>query len=294
MGAATANVTVLPPSAQPTVTLSANPMTVASGSATTLTWTSTNASSCTASGGWNGTRATSGTQIQNPISTTTIYTLTCAGSSGSGSASVTVALQASGTYSTNFGLTENPISENGVWRRAGNNFTNVATNGAIAFGTNGQTNNFDDSYALLRGFGANYTAEAVVQRSPNLNTSVTHEIELLLRFTDDATTARGYECLFSFDGNLQIFRWDGVNLAGMNFAEITQLLPAFAKTPRQSGDRLKASISGNTITVFINGTPVATASDSRYASGDPGIGFFTRPGGNSANYGMTSYTVTAN
>lgn len=294
MGAATANVTIIPPTAQPTVTITANPLTVTSGGATTLTWASNNATSCIASGGWSGSRGTSGTQGQAAITSATTYTLMCTGTGGTGSASITVAVQAAGTYSTNFNLSENPISENGAWRRAGNTFTNVATNGGIAFGTNGQTNNFDDSYALLRGFGANYTAEAVVQRSPSLNPSVTHEIELLLRFTDDATTARGYECLFSFDGNLQIFRWDGANLAGMNFAEITQLLPAFVKTPRQSGDRLKASISGNTITVFINGIAVATASDSRYATGDPGIGFFTRPGGNSANYGMTSYTVTAN
>ena len=46
----------------PTVTLSASPTTVASGASSTLTWCSTNATSCTASGGWTGAKATSGTQ----------------------------------------------------------------------------------------------------------------------------------------------------------------------------------------------------------------------------------------
>src|ERR1700682_3110915 len=45
-----------------TVTLAASPTAVASGGASTLTWSSTNATSCTASGGWSGAKATGGTQ----------------------------------------------------------------------------------------------------------------------------------------------------------------------------------------------------------------------------------------
>ena len=36
------------------VSLTANPSTIASGGSSTLTWSSTNATSCTASGGWSG------------------------------------------------------------------------------------------------------------------------------------------------------------------------------------------------------------------------------------------------
>jgi hypothetical protein len=64
----------------------------------TLTWSSTNATSCAASASpsesdWSGTRATSGSQSVTPASSGTInYTLMCtgAGGSGSGAASVTV------------------------------------------------------------------------------------------------------------------------------------------------------------------------------------------------------------
>ena len=79
---ATATVTVTPPLA-PTVTLSANPTTVATGTAATLTWSSTNATACTASGGWSGAKATSGNVSTGALSVTTSYTLTCSGASGS-------------------------------------------------------------------------------------------------------------------------------------------------------------------------------------------------------------------
>jgi len=46
----------------PTASLSASPTTVSSGGEAVLTWSSTNATSCTASGGWTGAQAASGTQ----------------------------------------------------------------------------------------------------------------------------------------------------------------------------------------------------------------------------------------
>ena len=71
-----------PPTPAPTVSLSANPTTVTSGGSSTLTWSSTNATSCTASGGWNGTKATSGSQSTGPLSATTDFSLTCFNSTG--------------------------------------------------------------------------------------------------------------------------------------------------------------------------------------------------------------------
>ena len=66
---------------RPTVTISASPTSITSGKISTVTWSSTNALSCVASGGWSGTKATSGTLAASPTSTTT-YTLTCFGSGG--------------------------------------------------------------------------------------------------------------------------------------------------------------------------------------------------------------------
>jgi hypothetical protein len=79
----------------PTVTLTASPTSVSSGGSTLLTWSSNGATSCTASGGWNGSQPTSGSTQTAAQSVATTYTLTCNGVGGSGNASVTVTIQAS-------------------------------------------------------------------------------------------------------------------------------------------------------------------------------------------------------
>jgi hypothetical protein len=86
--ASTATLIVTTPGipAAPTLTLAA--ASVAVGSSTTISWTSANAASCTASGSWSGTLATSGTQTITPTAAGTLtYMLTCANSSGSSKAS---------------------------------------------------------------------------------------------------------------------------------------------------------------------------------------------------------------
>jgi hypothetical protein len=79
---ASAIVTVASSLPAPTVDLSASPTSVASGGSTTLSWTSTNATSCTASGNWSGTKATTGSQSVGPLTANRTYTLTCTGANG--------------------------------------------------------------------------------------------------------------------------------------------------------------------------------------------------------------------
>ena len=79
----------------PVVSLSVDPSAVSSGSTVTLTWSSTGATSCTASGGWTGSRATSGSAQSGALTSNTTFTLTCQGASGSGTNSVTVGITAS-------------------------------------------------------------------------------------------------------------------------------------------------------------------------------------------------------
>ncbi|MBV8145869.1 MAG: hypothetical protein JO184_12750, partial [Gammaproteobacteria bacterium] len=66
----------------PTVNVSAAPGSVAKGSGSTISWSSNNATSCSASGGWSGSKAMSGSWSTGALSTTTSYTLTCNGASG--------------------------------------------------------------------------------------------------------------------------------------------------------------------------------------------------------------------
>ncbi len=77
------------PAPTPTAALSANPVSILSGDTSTLTWSSTNATSCTGSGFSTGS-ATSGSAPVTPSSTTG-YSVTCYGAGGpSAPASATV------------------------------------------------------------------------------------------------------------------------------------------------------------------------------------------------------------
>jgi hypothetical protein len=76
----------------PVINLSAT-SSVPAGGSTTLNWTATDASACTASGGWSGSKSVSGSTSVGPLSTETTYTLTCTGIGGSSTQSVTVSIQ---------------------------------------------------------------------------------------------------------------------------------------------------------------------------------------------------------
>jgi len=93
---ASASVTVQPPSAAPTLTLTANPATVASGGQSVLTWSTSNATSCIASGGWVGQKATSGNETVGPLAQSTNFTLSCAGAGGNIAQSASVAVAGGG------------------------------------------------------------------------------------------------------------------------------------------------------------------------------------------------------
>ncbi len=79
-------------SSPPTVTLSASPASVSTGASTKLTWSSANATSCAASGGWSGTLATSGSKSTGELTAATAYTITCKGAGGTASRTQTVYL----------------------------------------------------------------------------------------------------------------------------------------------------------------------------------------------------------
>ena len=78
-----------PPPTAPTASIGASPATIDAGQSSTLTWSSTDATSCTASGSWSGAKATSGSEAVNPGATSS-YTITCDGAGGSANNSATV------------------------------------------------------------------------------------------------------------------------------------------------------------------------------------------------------------
>jgi len=74
----------------PTATLSANPATINSGDSSTLSWSSTDATSCVAAGGFSTGGNTSGSDSTGPLSATQNYAVTCTGPGGSDTANATV------------------------------------------------------------------------------------------------------------------------------------------------------------------------------------------------------------
>jgi serine protease len=87
---------VVPPA--PTVSISVVPASIAPGQSATLTWSSTNAVSCAASGAWSGAETASGSQPLTPSATTgsLSYALACTGSGGTATGAATLAISAGG------------------------------------------------------------------------------------------------------------------------------------------------------------------------------------------------------
>jgi len=79
-------------SSPPTVTLSASPSSVSTGGSSTLTWSSTDATSCEASHDWSGALATSGSRSTGALTVATTYTITCKSAGGTTSRTRTVYL----------------------------------------------------------------------------------------------------------------------------------------------------------------------------------------------------------
>ncbi len=75
----------------PGIFLSASPFQLgASGGTSTLTWTTVNADSCTASGGWSGGKAVRGSEAVGPITSDTTFTLACVNAEGQSTRSVRI------------------------------------------------------------------------------------------------------------------------------------------------------------------------------------------------------------
>ncbi|MDB5265282.1 MAG: Beta-glucanase/Beta-glucan synthetase [Parcubacteria group bacterium] len=85
----------------PTVSFSANRTSVSYNDSVTLTWSSTNATSCTASGaGWSTSQPTAGTVTVPRMTASQTYTLTCSGAGGNSSKSIAITVGAAPVTTT--------------------------------------------------------------------------------------------------------------------------------------------------------------------------------------------------
>ncbi len=76
----------------PTMTFLVWPPSVPPGGSAKLAWITTNGTTCTASNGWSGSKALTGTQVITNITTATTYTLACTGPGGTTTQSANVTI----------------------------------------------------------------------------------------------------------------------------------------------------------------------------------------------------------
>ncbi len=233
----------------------------------------------------------------------------CAGTSISGSATGS----SSRSYTTAFSsppAPEDPISEQGNWINGqvnGLDWTNVQTAAGFASGTQSGGGGFDDSTAILKGdWKSDQSAQAVIHvvaQDPGVNAEES-EIRLRSWMTNTPCPGQptggcntGYEINFSaVPGNnyVQIVRWDGP------LGSFTIL--ATASPTVNDGSVVKATVTGDTISAFINGVQVLQATDATYNAAycsahpcNPGIGFFLDNGsatGDNTHFGFSSFTAS--
>lgn len=82
------------------VNLSVSATVVDPGASVALSWSTSNATECQASGGWTGTKQLSGTVTVTNITQSTSFRLSCSGEGGGGLAEVTVQVNFTGTIVT--------------------------------------------------------------------------------------------------------------------------------------------------------------------------------------------------
>ena len=213
-----------------------------------------------------------------------------------GSSVTTPCPSASGnSYSTSFDTTENPLSEGGRWitgKAVGLDWNNPLTESGVVHASvrsGASGNRYDDSIAHVSNsfvdFKPDQHAQATVYRAPGYApTGSKHEVELLLRFEITAHNARGYEVLWGWDGDFAIVRWNGP------LGNYTTLYSTFLEQ-LVDGDVVRAEISGSVIKVYKNGALKAAPTDTTFADGQPGVGFWPVDSSTPANYGWKDFAA---
>lgn len=201
---------------------------------------------------------------------------------------------AAASYSTNFPLNENPISEGGHWTNTISKSFNapVVTTGGHAIGPG--SGGYNDSIAMLTGtYGRDQSITATAYRG---GPSGPAEIELHLRMTMVPGTP---DEIYTYEVDILpslaavvLVKWGGPQGQFTNLASGT--LDGVA-----DGDVFTASAIGpanaTVFTVTKNGRTILQFTDTAaYATGNPGIGMDAGNPADGANLGWKSYTVTTN
>jgi len=196
------------------VSVSVNPTAITLGQSTVVTWSSNTGTNCTASGGWSGSLAATGTKTVTPTAAgTDTFTLNCTGGSyggGTGSATLTV------TAAIAFSLTK--LVADTAGGTAGNTDTNLVNPWGVSIPAGSApawvANNHTETSTLYDGNGKPqpHAAPLVVSFAPNGAvtfdpTGIVHNTST----TDFTVTSAGISGVAKF-----LFDGEGGMLAGWN------------------------------------------------------------------------------
>ena len=278
----------------PTVSLSGSPSAIQAGQSATLTWSSTNTNFCTASGGWTGSKALSGTQSVSPTATT-IYTLTCTGDGGSAAQSATInvvsATPALRLPASPTALVLGPLASALKLGPAGpggtapgfvtDNFARA--DGALGSNWAGGYSGFIDGQIVGERVRLASLGQSMIQSWVGTNIGPEQSAQV---------TLAGWANNFNIDGGVMLRASAPPTLTAyyvvaQNGATTTRILKIVDGSSSvatqggavtwQQGDRLRATAVGSTISVYRNegATPILTFNDpSPIASGRTGIAGF--------------------
>jgi hypothetical protein len=207
------------------------------------------------------------------------------------------------TYTTNFPLAENPISEGGRWTNGGIfGKTNVQTSPGKAYSTmvSFDGTNYIDSCACLKGFGPDQEVTGTIANNGGFS-GWSLELEILLRadITSDHVFLYEVDCVYGNNG-IALVRWD-MTKANPNSYTVLRIWQQ-SEVPFSNSDQVYASIIGTLVTVKYKRAGGAfstlfthdTANDSlRYSSGNPGISFWNRTGSasNQSKFAWSDFTA---
>lgn len=200
-------------------------------------------------------------------------------------------------FSTNFPATnQNPMVDDGRWimgKANGLSWTDPQVVSGVAYATMiTHSVGFVDSIAHRTGFPADHWSEGVIRY--NGGTKDQLEVELFVRMQITANNARGYEIdIVGGSNTAHVVRWNGPrdSFTMHNSAHDIPITIA-------NGDRWRATVIGNLLTVTRNGSPVAgltnvdltgtnfstnlyggtTGITSTWTDGNPGFGLWNDTG----------------
>lgn len=197
-----------------------------------------------------------------------------------------------------FPVDENPISQGGKWITGltGGSWRAPHSVGGVLC-ANGENTDVDDSIMHANqastAVGHDYHLTATVKRAANYVPSDGHEVELH-HFEIGPGFARGIEITFQYfsdpsSQNLQGVIWNGA----FNDLDLSTLggLSVNGGGQIRDGDDLSIRKIGNQFSILHNDLVICSFTNSQFPNGNPGVGFFMRPGGIDKNYGYVKVAI---